>query len=265
MNSSYLNYAVCLLAAAFTISCIKTHTEVQFTGSYLVDSKIIDKYNTNKIIDFLSPMQLENDTMTITQVYDLSIKTDTSIYYHDEFKYAFILGLIFNNDPSNYEILVCYPCDGLIFSTYLINNNADLILAKDMVFMNDFTKIADIACLQVCNPEDFVKMPEDRIKFWYIGGMSTLNGTWIPDTIKQDQFRIDELNNKWHINGDLDSKSIHFKDLENNTTSIDQCYFTDGNLFLKKTDRQFKILTVGRKAIFLYDQEYKLIHRLNRE
>ncbi len=219
----------------------------------------------NEIIDFLAPMEPENDSFKITDMYQLFVNVDTTIYRADEFNSVFFIGIIFNNDTSNFNIIACYPELYQIYFTYLINEKSDLLISNGSSFWHNFKQIKNNDCIEIHDTIEFGELPEDEIRYMAMAGNSTINGQWIPDTIKQEPFMDSDLNNTWSIQGDLDIKNLRIFDSNSNLIFSDTCDFERNDFILKNKEKEFLILCIAPKAVFFYDRENELIHRLNRK
>jgi hypothetical protein len=246
------------------LGCSSVTENSHFQGNYLIESTKLNVRCQDEIINFLSPMDLENDSTKITDVYLLSIIIDTTIYNKDEFEASFFIGLIFDNDTSEYEILACYPETGFIHFCYLINDKTELLIANNNTFFNNFKLIESIKCLEVGNSIKYMEMPKDKIGYWDVVGKSSINGQWLPDTVKQNAFIDSVLNNIWDLQGDLEVKDLQIMDCNNNIIFTEKCDFERDNFILLNKEKEFLILAMTEKTIFLYDMDNEIIHRLNR-
>lgn len=257
-------YIIALLLLIFW-SCMNSNKPSPFQGGYLLKSIKLDKDCQRKIIDFLTPMELENDTLKITDLYQLFISCDTTIYQEDEFDKVIFLGLIFNNDSSNKEILACYPESGIIYFTYFVNKESTLLVANSSSFWNNFKKIENIDCLITPDSLQYAEIKEKSIGYWQVAGKSSMNGNWLPDTVSQFAFTDKILNNEWQLSGDLEIKKLKIVDSKNNTLVIDTLDFEDRGIQLLNKKKEFMIMSITKKAIYLYDSDNEITHHLRRK
>jgi len=261
-----MKYIIPILLLFILVGCSFKSEKTLLEGEYLNTATKLNDSCTNSLIEFLSPMQLENESMRITDIYQLSIHTDTSIYDKDEFDRAFFIGLIFNEDPSNYEIYACYPETGIIQYSYLISESNSLIVRNNSAFMTDFKSIENLNCFNFSDSiGKYMEIPASQIGYWDIGGLSSINGQWLPDTVNHYAFVESDLNNIWNLQGDLEIKKLTIRNSINEVVITEQCDFERGNLLLTGKMLEYTILSVGSKAFFLFDSENQLMHRLNRK
>lgn len=261
-----MKFLIPVLIALFLIGCSWESEKTLLDGEYLGASIKLNDSCSKSLIEFLSPMQLENESKRITDIYKLSVQTDTTIYDKDAFDRAFFIGLIFNDDLSNYEIYACYPETGIIQYSYLISDHKTLIVENVSAFMNDFSSIGNLDCFSFSDSIRMYKeLPASQVGYWDVGGLSLINGQWLPDTVKHYAFAETDLNNIWKLEGDLEIKKLTIQNSISEVVFTEECDFERGNLLLTGKKLEFTILAVGRKAFFLYDRENKLMHRLNKK
>lgn len=256
-------YIAALIVLIFW-SCTDSETQSPFQADYLLKSINLNEDCQTKIIDFLAPMELENDTVKITDIYQLVISPDTTIYQEGEFDKVIFLGLIFNNDSSNNEIIACYPELGMIYFTELVNKESTVLIANNSSFWNNFKKIENINCLITPDSLHYAKIEEKSIGYWQIAGQSSINGHWMPDTISQFAFVDKDLNNEWQLSGDLEIKKLKIVDSENNTLVADTLDFERRGVLLLNKKKEFMIVCIAPKAIYLYDFDNGVTHHLRR-
>lgn len=254
-------YAIMLL---LILSCTNKNHTSYFEGDYLIKSIKFTEGCKDKIIDFLSPMNLEDDSTKITDIYQLFVSIDTTIYEKEKLNSELFIGLIFNSDTSNYEILACNPITGVINKTYLIDDNSTLLISEFFSFWNNFKLIENIDCIEVKDSIKYAEIPESQIHYWNIAGTSSINGKWIPDTVNQATFKDKELNNIWNIEGSLEIKDLKLMNSNKDIINTEKCDFEGANIILKNKKEHYLILCMTNKAIFLYDRHNELLHRLNR-
>jgi hypothetical protein len=264
MNFKNIRIYIVSLLLTF-LSCTNSDKHSPFQSDYLLNSIKLDENCQSKIIDFLAPMELENDTSKITDLYQLFISLDTTIYQEDEFDKVIFLGLIFNNDSSNNEILACYPEYGMIYYTYLVNKESTVLIANNSSFWNNFKRIENIACLITPDSLHYEEIKEKSIGYWQVAGKSSINGHWLPDTISQYAFADKDLNNEWQLSGDLEIKNLKLVDSENNILVTDKLDFEGKGIQLLDKEKEFMILSITKKAIFLYDLDNEITHHLKKK
>lgn len=245
-------------------SCKDSDKQTPFRADYLVKSINLSQDCQRKIIDFLAPMELENDTLKITDIYQLIISPDTTVYRIGEFDKVIFLGLIFNNDSSNNEIIACYPELGMIYFSELVNKESTVLIANNSSFWNNFKKIENIDCLITPDSLHYAQIEEKYIGYWQIAGQSSINGHWIPDTISQFAFVDKDLNNEWQLSGDLETKELKIVDSDNNTIVTDTLDFEENRVILLNRKKAFMIVCIAPKAIYLYDFDNGVTHHLRR-
>ena len=256
-------YIVALIILIFW-SCTDSDKHSPFQADYLLNSIKLDQNCKKKIIDFLAPMELENDTSKISDIYQLIISPDTTIYREDEFDKVIFLGLIFNNDSSNNEIIACYPELGMIYFTELVNKESTVLIANSFSFWNNFKKIENIDCLITPDSLHYAEIEEKSIRYWQIAGQSSINGHWMPDTISQYAFVDKDLNHEWQLSGNLEVKKLNIVDSVNNILVTDTLDFERRRILLLNKKKEFMIVCIAPKAIYLYDSDNGFMHLLRR-
>lgn len=245
-------------------SCTESDKQSPFKADYVLKSINLDQDCQGEIIDFLAPMELENDTSKITDIYQLVISPDTTIYQEDEFDKVIFFGLIFNNDTLDNEIIACYPELGMIYFTEFVNKESTVLIVNNSSFWNNFKKIENIDCLITPDSLHFSEIEEKSIGYWQIAGQSSINGHWMPDTLSQFPFVDKNLNNEWQLSGDLEVKTLKIVDSEDNILVTDTLDFEGRGVLLLNKKKEFMIVCIAPKAIYLYDIDNGVTHHLRR-
>ncbi len=263
---TFNNMRICIAAFIVLISwsCADSDKQSPFQADYLLKSINLNRDCQRKIIDFLTPMELENDTSKITDIYQLIISPDTTVYQEDEFDKVIFLGLIFNNDSSDIEIIACYPELGMIYFTELVNKESTVLIVNNSSFRNNFKKIENIDCLITPYTLHYAEIEEKSVGYWLIAGHSLINGHWMPDSISQFAFVDKDLNNEWQISGDLETKKLKIVDSDNNTKVTDTIDFEGKGVLLLNKRKEFRIVCIAPKAIYLYDFDNGVTHHLRK-
>lgn len=256
-------YIAALIGLIFG-SCSDLDKQSPFQADYVVKSITLDDNCQRKIIDFLAPMELENDTSKITDIYQLVISPDTTVYQEDEFDKVIFFGLIFNNDSSDNEIIACYPEEGMIYFTELVNKESTVLIANFSSFWNNFKRIENVNCLLKPDSLHFAEIEEKSIRYMQLAGNSAINGHWLPDTVSQFAFTDKVLNNEWQLSGDLEIKNLKIVDSANNILATDKLDFEGRGIQLLNKEKEFIIVCITKKAIYLYDLDNGRTHHLKR-
>lgn len=256
-------YIVALIVLIFW-SCTDSVKQSPFQADYLLKSIKLNEDCQRKFIDFLTPMELENDSLKITDIYQLLISPDTTIYNENEFDKVIFLGLIYNDDSSNKEIIACYPEQGMIYFTELVNKESTVLIVSSSSFWNNFKKIENIDCLITPDSLHYAEINEKTIGYWKMAGQSSVNGHWMPDTISQFAFVDKDLNNEWQLSGNLGAKKLKIVDSNNNILVSDTLDFEGRGVLLLNRKKEFMVVCIAPKAIYLYDFDNGVTHHLRR-
>lgn len=256
-------YIAALIVLIF-LSCTDNGNQSPFQADYLINSINLNDDCQRKIIEFLAPMELENDTLKITDIYQLFISPDTAVYQEDYFDKIIFFGLVYNNDSSNNEIIACNPEDGMIYFTYLVNNESTVLIANISSFWNNFKKIENIDCLITPDSLHYAEIEEKSIGYWLTAGLSSINGHWMPDTINYFAFVDNDLNYEWQLSGNLEIKKLKIVDSDNKTLLTDTLDFEGRGIYLLNKKKEFIVVCIAPKAIYLYDFDNGVTHHLKK-
>lgn len=250
-----------LFGLIIIIACNNSEKEYSFNRNYIKSARILDDSCRDKIRNYLIPLGLEDDSTSITQVYQLNVAFDTNFVDNVELKGKFYIGLIYNNDTAKKDILEFDSDFNFIHFCYTIDNHNNLFVFNGHGFLHNFKLIENFQCLRL---DTNILLRNSKIDGYQVEiDRNSWRGKWLPDTINFSKFKEKNLNRYWIFSESLSDKMVQF--INDRDTIISNYIFESDTLSLTGFDTKFFIFTETRKCLIVYDFINETHHCLNKK
>lgn len=200
MNIKLHRILISFYTIILIISCDKTDTDkldYDFIESYYQ----LDSNCLNAIRQILAPSHIEDKEYKISKVYALNVKNDSTWPYPQRLSdvKSIFIGLIFEPDSFDLNIMNIVPEYGSIYQCGSIENNSRLVIKNCRMKQSNLYPLGEQNCLDFDTSFHFQHFTERQLGVWEGVNPESLIGNWIRNIEDASRFQKEIFNNKWKL------------------------------------------------------------------